>query len=945
MQIPLDRWQEKLKCHFKELSRKRQGSELPLFAFEHCLTVDEFEQIAEPLKDHLSAGNCPGIYWLLWVVYATEIGYTYEGDEYWQSFEKQTTGWQSFHRDSLKRWFKKFQSTYSGFVPSGRWAEHFSNISWPITHAILPRYLQFQFASALYQHRYRLARLTALDSVSVGRLFRTQTYDVSTRFEKFLQQEELTGRIVLGLLSQTPQQGQEIIYSAALDRIVADLDRVRSTRGWLRETRRTVIDRFRGIGRGKGPSPERSTDLATNNRNAGTLKEPDICPSLFLRYSGSGLWAVAVDVPSFTPLAMLHQDLRSFLRRTRCRVAGAVDTKPSGWTISGNRVAILKSWPDPDNALLTFEKSHRILDGLLQSDCRISAGPNWLFRIGADGRAREIRNQSVHPGVTYIFLSLNSFQATPKFSKNCAVDCEGVCAIRISMPENLSSEETIELRSLGLKVARTIRVWPAGFPCRCWDGQGQSEWLTTERPQFGFVHDHPVESYRVYLNDNPELIVNAPEPGNPVFIQLNHLPAGKHRLTLMARRAGDGDDLWGYVEMKVREPEPWIPGVSAHSGLIVNIDPHDANLDELWSNDVDVSIIGPESHTVVCTLLLQNSVSEKIISEQIRGNFQLPVTPTVWRKHFSSVVNHDENAWHFLEAAAGRLEIDGGELGKYVLRFERDSLPVRWITKNVKRRMFLRLVDDTGHEGSEPTCRFFSMEKPVQAETLTLTSALKGIYPEKPGGLYVAQHDPHTDALVVSCGPTGGGFRGLAVESDVSDILTGSIPVAAAIPVLAWWLNARLVGFLPEDRRNRIVVRLRAAIYEKLCGANWSRAEEPVMNNPTDSRARETLLNRIGRNRSFNAAIKENTHKFRGEISETVNWYSELVRRYSGCKDLLLCEFSVILALEPHTLPEKYPNKLDQLIKKAVSNPEVIRGARCASIFNSLEYKQAISQG
>ena len=935
--MQLDHWQEKLDRHFQELAWKREGSRLPLFAFEHCLTLEELDKVKRLLREHLATGNRPEMYWLLWVIYATEIGYAYEGDEYWQSFEEETPHWESFHRDSLKRWFLKFKRAYSSFVPSGRWAEHFSNISWPITHAILPRYLQYQFAGALYQHRFRLAGFSTLDSISVGRLFRTQTYHASTRFEKFLQQEELTGRIVLGLLRQAPQGDQEPIYPAALARIVADLDRVRSTSAWLKEARRTVIDRFRGIGRGLEPSPDRTRGSVTSDRREDSPEKPDIRPSLFLRYSGSGAWAVEVDVPSFMPLASLDSDLQSYLKRTRCRIAGAADTKPAGWTLSGSRRAMLKSWPDPGAALLTFEKSNAILDGLLRTDCRISDGPGWLFRIGLDGRAREIRGRNVHPGASYILVSLDELAATPAFASECAVECEGVHAIRISLPDRLSSADTAQITSLGLEVSRAIWVWPAGLPCRRWDGQGQSEWLTTEHPQFGFVHDHPVQSYTVYLNGNLALVVDALKPGDPVFIQLDPLPVGRHRLAVIAHResASNVRDLSGHIELRIREPEPWTPGVAAHTGLIVGLDPHDANLDELWSNHVDVSIAGPESHTVVCTLSLKNSTGKSILFEKIGGNIKLPVMPPVFRENLTKVVRHNKSAWQYLEAVAGKLEIDGGELGKHVVLFERDSLPIRLVTRNKSRRMFLYLIDDTGIEDSQPVCHFSPMEQPIRSEKIAVDSIIKGLYPEKPGGLYVSQHGLHNDALVVSSGPAEEGFKGLVSSSDMSDILTGKISIAAALHVLGWWFHARLVGFLPEARRDKIVTQIHDAIYEKICGANWARAEEAVMANPTDTRARETLQGRIGRDQRFNAAIRMNIHKFQGDIGQIVEWYTALARRYSVCADPLLCKFAVTLAREPHILSEKFPNDLDQLAKKAVSNPDVLRGARCAILFDS----------
>ena len=96
-------------------------------------------------------------HWLLWVVYASEAGYGYTGDEYWPSFERQTPNWQFHDRPKIKTWFARFQKSYSGVTPSGSWAEQFSIIAWPITHALLPRYLQWQFARLMYDLRFRLA--------------------------------------------------------------------------------------------------------------------------------------------------------------------------------------------------------------------------------------------------------------------------------------------------------------------------------------------------------------------------------------------------------------------------------------------------------------------------------------------------------------------------------------------------------------------------------------------------------------------------------------------------------------------------------------------------------------------------------------------------------------------------------------------------------------------
>ena len=937
MQVPLERWQEKLDLHFRELADKREGAGLPLFAIEHGLTDDEVKQVGELLREHLSERQRLGTYWLLWVVYATEIGYRYTGDEYWQSFQEQTPGWEPHHRYELRRWFGKFQQTYHGFEPSGPWAEHFKIIAWPITHAILPKYLQYQLAKALYQQRYRLAGLTTLDSVSVGRLLARHTSDVTTRFEKFLEQEELTGRIVLGLLDQVLEGGHEPVYPKTLEQIVADLNHVLKTSNWIKDTK-TVVDRFKGIGRGTGSTVGQSRITGDDEPSEDAFTQPDIRPNLLLRYSGFRRWAVAVELPNFAPLADIHPDLRAFLKRTRCRISGATDTKPAGWTVSGTRMSILKSWPDSGKPLLDFEQPHAILERLLQSDCRISSGPSWLFRIGADGRARQIRGLNVHPGVSYIFVSSEEQSALSTFVSQCTLECEGVHAVRISVPHSLSAEDTTHLKGLGLEVARTIRVWPAGLPCRGWDGEGQSEWLTTEYPQFGIVHDHPVESYLVCLDDSTQIEIDAPDSGEPVFIQLDPLRAGAHRIVVTANRQSSSDDEAhsGYLELKVREPEPWIPGVPAHTGLVVRLDPHDANLDEFWTNKFNLSISGPESHAVECFVSLENGASKEILSKKVDGMFPLPVLPETWRTKFDTVVKRKENEWQYLEALSGELEIRGGELGHYRLRFERETLPLRWVTRNLNKRWSLRLIDDTDVEGSDAVCTFYSMEEPLKEVSCATADMLKGIYPPEPGGLYFVEHCPHVDALTINSGLADGeGFKGLGINPNCTDVLSGKIAMATALRVLALWTHARLAGSLAEAHKNRITEQIHAAIYEKLCGVNWAKAELAYKGNRTSNHTQEELLHRVGRNQGFNAALLKHSQKFREDIAQTVNWYVELARRYAVCKDRGLCEFAVMLTREPHALTDKYATDIDKISKEAASNPEVLRGARFVDLLSS----------
>ena len=131
--------------HFNVLKEKREGGS-PIFAFEHNLSQDQIEEFfsylnrtkIRPFKTHR----------MVWIICCTEIGYNYEGSEYWDSFSKKIpyldenfTG----YREDLRSFFIWFEKTFNGIIPRGTWAKYFVNISHPITHSILPKQFQKLF--------------------------------------------------------------------------------------------------------------------------------------------------------------------------------------------------------------------------------------------------------------------------------------------------------------------------------------------------------------------------------------------------------------------------------------------------------------------------------------------------------------------------------------------------------------------------------------------------------------------------------------------------------------------------------------------------------------------------------------------------------------------------------------------------------------------------------
>ena len=942
MEARLGEWQQRLEAHFESLARRRKEAGSHIFALEHGLSQEELDQVRPALRSHRRVSSSLTRHWLLWVVYATELGYDYAGDEYWRSFEAKTPYWEYRYRARIKTDFRKFQRTFQGVVPSGPWAEHFRIIAWPITHAILPLYLQRQFARALYELRFQLASATALEPRKIGRLLAVHEQHASTRFQEFLQQEDLTGRIVLALLGAEASQCKAPLHRPTLDRLLADLEKVRRTREWLKETRRVVSDRFKGIGRGTGLSPGRRGGALLGGLKP-ELAEYDVRPNLLLRHAGEGRWSVFLEVPSFRDVAAHNAEVHAFLQRTRCRLNGGGDMKPTGWLLSGRRKGILRSWPDGSKPLIEFERPHALVDNLLEFECRLSSGTIWLFRIGKDGMAREITGHVVRPDHDYILVSRRDLPHVDFHAKPCKLDCAGVKAFRLAIPPQASASLTAWLGTVELQVARTIRVWSAGLPARGWDGDGRSEWLTTEIPFLGIAHDHPVDAYTFRLNDEPETMIPADGTGDAMFVRLPRLPVGTHELRVTARRSPALEAIAatpaakGYVELRVREPEPWTRGVGSHPGFTVYCDPTDADLDTFWRNNLRLSVHGPKRYHVTFTVGLESADGREILCEQVGRPMSLPVTQEAWRRRLEGFLKPEELAWSYVEAASGTLTIEGQTLGRRRLRFEHDALPVRWAMTYKQHKVTLRLVDDSGQVASDPKIFFYSLERPAQAVPYEVEQARSGIDVDPPGGLFLAEHGSHADSVVISAILPSAGLKGLGVTPRFGQVARSAHSLGATLRLLGLWQAPRLAGFLVSIRHRIVMDGLIRVFYEAVCGANWADAEARFRKKPKSLAAFGILTSRVDKRCDFALALRREHSRINKDNAQRVRWFADVASHFNICRDSRLSEFALRLASQPGRFGTNPSHDLQKLLGQITNNPAILRGARLLALLSAAE--------
>jgi hypothetical protein len=428
--------------------------------------------IAQELRATLRHGGLRSEHWLLWVVYAAEHGYDFDGEEYWQSFEADTPSWRVWgSRDQIRAWFWRFHKRFAGIEPQGAWAHHFSIICWPITHAVLPRDLQFQFARTLHHARYSLVSAASTDAKVLGRLVKREAWHGSSRFQQFAQHEELVGRLVLAILGAEEAEGDRILLTSTLSRVVADLERTRQAKDWLESARRAVT-RFKGAASGSGAGGRAPSNKPVHEAKP---RPSSIRPTLVLRRSASLKWDVGVEVPSFADLAREVEGLREFLLRTRSTISGGDGSwTPSSWLLGSGREKALSEWPKLDEPIVQFEGKHEPLRILLSDDGSLTPGPIWICRIRDDGTATEVLGRQVRPGERYVLLHDGRSTLDSPLIAPCEVNCRGIYERRRFAERTLveagASDPSCEWNSGSAPSRRSATRNTQQLRCRRWSG-------------------------------------------------------------------------------------------------------------------------------------------------------------------------------------------------------------------------------------------------------------------------------------------------------------------------------------------------------------------------------------------------------------------------------------------------------------------------------------------
>lgn len=828
----LEAWHHRLHDHFREVADRRLVTKWPVFALEHGLSLEQVDDLNGTVRRHIEASGFHSEFYLPFIVYATELGYLYSGDEYWQTFRRETPGWEYVWRDEVRSAFGQFALTYFGAEPQGHWAEHFSIIAWPITHGVIPRDLQHHLVALLHRLRFRFTSPVLLSPGPLGEMLRQESAHTSGRFQSFAENKALLGQVALALLLQDVDGSgngveDEILLGGTLTRILADIRRETLSSNRLGEARQEARRRIRGL---------RPTGGATGETGPGEIEQPSqdgsaaalrYEPEFVLRESTPGCWSIWLQLPNLGVVASAAPEVAEALRSTQ-----ATSSAAPGRSIARGRLVNEESprlrltrLPDPGEALLEFPGIDHPVLNLALDRLRMPTDQKFLFKVSSDGTARAMRRSLVNPGSSYVFVQREPMGKPAGNLELVEMLCAGAYGLAFSVPPSPSDVLVTLMGVLGLKVKHTVDVWASGIPSRAWSDDGEATWVAGGPLVLGIHTDQAVTDVEMRLDGIEPFISTGPlSAGSDVYVTLGAPPVGMvdAAISVTATSAdGTAEHLSDDFRIKVEEPRQ---DARSSGPISFHLTPQHPTLEDLWEGRVEIHLAAPGPRSAFVRMRLLQSDHRTAVWTSQSTRVALPLTGAGWNVVLQELLNRDTQA-AYDEAYAAEVTFTVSDLGGASFTAERDYTPLRWIAREGAAR--IELLNSTG---LIPEVWLASCDHPDQLGSIPYSTAVDGVPIPTEGALLAARIASHSASFVaIPAQKIRGGFSDLRVDISTSKLRRDPKHLIEALRAAQLWELARLSGTaLSSIRRQRVHSLMMVEVFSAFCGDVWGRLERAL---------------------------------------------------------------------------------------------------------------------
>ncbi len=918
--------QERLAAQYARLRQLRATENYPVYAIEHGLGAAERDQAKALLHNELMLSGCPSRNnWLVWIAAAAEVGYTYDGTEYWDTFSKEFPQWHDTPsaRNQIRTWYKRFQAIFGGLPPSGPWARQFPIIAWPITQAILPRYLQRHFAEHLIELRSALVRSGELTLEQVGELLCERYYGSSSRFEGFLEQKALTARIVMALRLEGVEGAVSPIDEVILERIVADFDKLGSVGARLRETRQVLRSaRFVNSDSSEFSNPSSQGQDATNIERLAL-------PRLSASKNDQDIWQFSLVLPDLaTPLKraeITRKDLDGSRMRFRLSEHGGMWNPGRALLGMGGYTAELLDRLPTTAIALEFENPLKPAIDAIRDRLSFPSQLLRLLKLRNEAQAVEVFGRHVRASRKYLIVTSHDIAGwiVDALSLQKAATSLTSPVWHLDVPRQVDDQKVRALKELGLGYMLGLRVDPTGLPPRWSSAVDAIEFVDGETPQFAISSDIAVREFQVSI-DNEFLARVKPSATGTTLFSINDLQHGTYTLRVAAIGVATGADLPSdELMITVRSRSDWIKAVPGKAGLSLQLDPRGSTLDELFEGKAALLAIAPTGRnaTLGASFFLANGT---VFHTAALGTSSTPISLArtaeyLARLHAAPLLDHLERA------ARVDLQLNLEEYGSQSLSFEKTAEPLRWTRVDEQT---VRLSNDNDADEAV-TIECFDLTAIELAKPLTTEVAQVGVGLSGRGGLLVATHNGTRYEAVAT-----------TLQSSINDLALLAIPASVsgrpqaehALESLLQWSDARkMIGPMAFLAKRNAILALEEALQEALCGSKWMQA---VRSCSEGGQTLGGLYSRVFSSPGFASGLLKEPSRYLSDRNAAEAEFWRLAGVYKVSDSPSLCRFALLLAFAPREItPAIMPSK--NALRDLCGKP-IMRGAYFAKLASTL---------
>ena len=695
---------DKLHKHFKSLAKNSDE----VFALEHNLEEEELENI----KLHINNFVFPIYkYPLLWVIKTTESGYEFSKDNrfWWRLKDNYSAGLvtETTARNRIRECFEWFHEEYKGVIPTGRWADAFRIISWPVTHAIIPSYLQEQLANEILRisTSQDLNQTHFSSAKELGQFYRDNYTESGHQFDTIMNHPEIIGALILRI---TGSEASPPIYEPTFDRII--------------ESFRETVKNFEHIGsetkRNLEIARKRARSLATGSSTPmgrNTLEDVSLKPFIvYENNQNNEEWVIKIRLPrirnpefSIIRKDLLNNDLRLNFAKEWSLYSGelAYAHPDRKFDFNDADLDLSRSLIEYSNGETPKEISDRYTVKSVFGEFP------WIFKLNKEENRGEIIFSGWLRGSTkYLYVSDVEIEE-PELFKSIPLSSQTLRAYEIELNDDIDERIIEILKKYDLGINDGIVIEPLG-----------NSVVDFHEENISIQEGDPL-ILRLFSNQALTGVILTLSDDNDKEIEKLELPKLNHNedclIDLNERLAGvyhiklDYSDefqagLSFKFELTVKPREIWQGGNNDHS-LFAELKksgrdlPLIPSLDEIFDKQVEFFINKPSSSLVNIELELfdHDQSLERLEIPVIEDRFE---TRDWEEKALSQLQKFDAN-----KATNLKVTINGFEHGYYIFDcWKRGSTSFYWTYEEEK----LYLNDENG-ELEEPRVSFRSVKDPL----------------------------------------------------------------------------------------------------------------------------------------------------------------------------------------------------------------------------------------